>query len=134
MNKQKNDGNKIKLGIFVSQQKRFEADDVMRSMAFKVGRVVNGASKIQSHVYLVSPDKDILQAVTEEVTVYIPKIGNAPERLIGPKEIPKIKSGLRAAQFLDLQILLGDAIDDIPRDLSNVSQVWKLVVSGVHYL
>lgn len=96
-----------KLGLFVTQQKRFEADDVMRSCGWKLG-------KGNVLIYLVSLDKDIIQAVTDNVHIYIPEVDRRPESILMPADVIAKKKGLTARQFLDLQILIGDEIDCVP--------------------
>lgn len=98
------------LGLFVSHQKRFEADDFMRSGAWKLSSTPTAKHK----TVLVSPDKDVLQAVNERVVVFVPEVGKIPERWIREEDVRKKKHGLSPAQFLDLQILQGDGVDDIP--------------------
>lgn len=97
------------VGIFVTHPKRFEADDSMRSAAWRLCK-----NHPETLMYLVSPDKDIVQAVDENVHIYIPEVNKVPERIIKPEDVPRLRGGLTALQFLDRQILLGDAVDNIP--------------------
>ena len=97
------------LGIRVIHLKKFEADDVMISAAWVLAR-----NKPQNHVYLDTNDKDMIQGITENVSIYHAEMLNRPEEILTLKTMPKMKHGLSPKQFLDLQILLGDGVDSIP--------------------
>ena len=96
------------LGIRVVQMKRYEADDVLISVADKIGK------KQGNHVYLLTLDKDMVQAVTDQVSIFYPEMQNRPEKIVTVADVKILKHGLTPRQFLDLQILMGDGVDGIP--------------------
>ena len=97
------------VGLFVTHPKRFEADDSLASAAWRLCK-----NHPDTLMYLTSLDKDVIQCVTENVHIHIPEVGKMPERIIKPADVPRLRKGLTASQFLDLQILLGDSIDNVP--------------------
>lgn len=95
------------LGIPVLMEKGFEADDVIGSMAKR-------AEKEGFEVYMVTPDKDYGQLVSEHIHQYRPgKSGNEAEIL----DIQAIcsKYGIeRTEQVIDMLSICGDASDNVP--------------------
>lgn len=84
----------------------FEADDV-------IGTVANLAEKEGFDVYMMTPDKDYGQLVTEHIFMYRPKFGGDYE-ILGVKEVLE-KYGLKSTeQVIDLLGLMGDSSDNIP--------------------
>ena len=85
----------------------FEADDVIGTLACK-------AEKEGFEVFMMTPDKDYCQLVTEHVKQYRPAfMGNAAE--IVDVERVKEKFGVkRVEQVIDILGLMGDASDNIP--------------------
>lgn len=84
----------------------FEADDVIGTLALR-------ASQAGREVYMVTPDKDYGQLVSESVRMYRPMQGGGYE-IWGVKEINE-KFGLSSpAQVIDYLALLGDKVDNIP--------------------
>ncbi|MCQ2218493.1 MAG: DNA polymerase I [Paludibacteraceae bacterium] len=84
----------------------FEADDV-------VGTVAKMAEKQGFKVFMLTPDKDYAQLVTDNILIYRPKHGGGYETLgiEGVKE----KWGLTSPeQVIDLLGLMGDSSDNIP--------------------
>ena len=85
----------------------YEADDVIGTLACQ-------ADRQGIETYMMTPDKDYGQLVTEHVRIYRPAIGkNAPE-IMGPAEV-NAKWGLsHPTQVIDMLGLMGDAVDNIP--------------------
>lgn len=84
----------------------YEADDV-------IGTVSHLAEKEGFDVYMMTPDKDYGQLVTEHVFMYRPKFGGDYE-ILGVKEVLE-KYGLTSTeQVIDLLGLMGDSSDNIP--------------------
>lgn len=84
----------------------FEADDV-------IGTIAGQAEKEGFDVYMMTPDKDYGQLVTEHVFMYRPRFGGGFDTL-GVEEVKakfEIESPL---QVIDLLGLMGDASDNIP--------------------
>ncbi len=84
----------------------FEADDV-------IGTVSKLAEKEGFEVYMMTPDKDYGQLVSEHIFMYRPKFGGDYE-VLGVPEVLK-KYGLTSVtQVIDLLGLMGDTSDNIP--------------------
>lgn len=85
---------------------RFEADDV-------IGTVSKLAEKEGFEVYMMTPDKDYGQLVSEHIFMYRPKFGGDYEVLGVPEVLNKY--GLTSVtQVIDLLGLMGDTSDNIP--------------------
>jgi DNA polymerase-1 len=85
----------------------FEADDI-------IGTLAKRAEENDFHTYMMTPDKDFGQLVSDKIFIYKPGYkGGAPEKL-GIAEI-KAKYGIeRADQVIDILGLMGDSVDNIP--------------------
>ncbi len=85
----------------------YEADDVIGTLAKK-------AEEQDFKVYMMTPDKDFGQLVSDNIFMYKPaRMGNKPE-VLGVTEIcEKYKISL-PEQFIDILGLWGDASDNIP--------------------
>jgi len=85
----------------------YEADDVIGTLAKK-------AEKKGFITYMMTPDKDFGQLVSDHIFMYKPaRMGNKAE-VLGPSEICT-KYGLkRPEQFIDILGLWGDVSDNIP--------------------
>ena len=84
----------------------YEADDVIGTMA-------KLAEKVGFEVYMLTPDKDYGQLVSDHIFMYRPKHTGGFE-IMGPNEV-KAKYELNShEQVIDLLGLMGDASDNIP--------------------
>ena len=93
--------------IPVVQVEGYEADDVIGTLA------LNAAGK-GYRVYMVTPDKDFGQLVSENVFMYKPaKSGNDVE-IWGIKEVNERFGLQNPMQVIDILGLMGDAADNIP--------------------
>lgn len=85
----------------------FEADDV-------IGTLARRASTEGFTTYMMTPDKDYGQLVTDNVFMYRPALKGQGFEVRGPKEVCG-KYGLSSpAQVIDLLALEGDASDNVP--------------------
>ena len=85
----------------------FEADDV-------IGTLAKQAEKEGFQVYMVTPDKDYAQLVSENIFMYKPsRQGNGVE-ILGVPEILEKWSIKRVDQVIDVLGLQGDSVDNIP--------------------
>ena len=85
----------------------YEADDV-------IGTLAKQAEKQGYTSYLVTPDKDYGQLVSEHIFLYKPgRQGNDVE-IMGPKEVCEKWGIQRVDQVIDMLGLMGDAVDNIP--------------------
>lgn len=84
----------------------FEADDIIGTLAKK-------AEKEGFDTYMVTPDKDFAQLVTEHIFMYRPVFGGGYETW----GIPEVKEKFeveRPEQVIDLLGMMGDSADNIP--------------------
>lgn len=94
-------------GIPVVEVPGYEADDV-------IGTIAHIAEKEGFTTYMMTPDKDYGQLVTDSVFMYKPSIRGNEVEIRGPKEVCE-KYGIHSPrQVIDLLALEGDAIDNIP--------------------
>ncbi len=92
--------------IPILQVDGYEADDVIGTLATKAG-----AHDIKT--YMLTPDKDYGQLVTENVFIYRPRHGGGYE-VMGPEEV-KAKYGIPSTNaVIDLLALMGDSADNFP--------------------
>ena len=85
----------------------FEADDVIGTLAHK-------ADEKGITTYMMTPDKDYCQLVTDKALIYRPKYGNNGYEVMGPAQVME-KYGLRSTlQVIDMLGLMGDSSDNIP--------------------
>lgn len=85
----------------------FEADDVIGTLSLK-------AEKEGFKTYMMTPDKDFGQLVSEHSFIYRPRYGSSEFEVMGIEEVNK-KFGLdHPCQIIDLLSLMGDASDNIP--------------------
>jgi DNA polymerase-1 len=85
----------------------YEADDVIGTLSHK-------AEKEGFVTYMMTPDKDFGQLVTDKVLIYKPAKFGAPAQVLGPKEICEKYGISQPAQVIDILGLWGDASDNIP--------------------
>ena len=85
----------------------YEADDVIGTLAKK-------AEKEGFITYMVTPDKDFGQLVTEKIKMYKPGRQGSPPEVLGIKEICDRWGLERTEQVIDMLGLMGDAVDNIP--------------------
>ncbi len=85
----------------------YEADDV-------IGTLSKQAEKAGYEVFMVTPDKDYGQLVSENVKIYKPGYQGGDVEIMGPKEVCE-KWGIQSVdQVIDMLGLMGDAVDNIP--------------------
>lgn len=85
----------------------FEADDVIGFLAKKAA--VEGYE-----VYMMTPDKDFGQLVTEQIRMFRPGRGGNPAEVWGPDEIREKFDVDDPIQVIDLLGMMGDSADNIP--------------------
>jgi DNA polymerase-1 len=85
----------------------FEADDI-------IGTLVQRAEAQGFTSYMVTPDKDFGQLITDHIFLYKPsRMGNGIE-ILGPPEIRQRWGIQRPEQVVDILALMGDSSDNIP--------------------
>ena len=85
----------------------YEADDVIGTLSHK-------AEKEGFITYMMTPDKDFGQLVTDKVFIYKPAKFGAPAQVLGPKDICEKYGISNPTQVIDILGLWGDASDNIP--------------------
>ncbi|MFZ1785609.1 MAG: DNA polymerase I [Ferruginibacter sp.] len=85
----------------------YEADDVIGALAKK-------AEKEGYEVYMVTPDKDYGQLVSENIKIYKPPYQGGKFEIMGPREVCEKWDIERVDQVIDMLGLMGDAVDNIP--------------------
>ena len=85
----------------------YEADDIIGTFSVK-------AEQAGFETFMMTPDKDYGQLVTEHVHIYKPaRLGNGAE-VLGVKEVCEKYGIERPSQVIDILGLMGDAVDNIP--------------------
>ncbi|MCK8522467.1 DNA polymerase I [Aquimarina sp. D1M17] len=93
--------------IPIIEQAGVEADDL-------IGTIAKQAEKEGFQTYMVTPDKDYAQLVSENIFMYRPaRMGNGIE-IWGIPEVQKKFEVERPEQVIDYLGMMGDAVDNIP--------------------
>ena len=95
------------LNIPIIESDGYEADDV-------IGTLSKQAEKLGYEVYMVTPDKDYGQLVTDKVKIYKPGYQGGDVEVMGPKEVCDKWCIDSVDQVIDILGLMGDAVDNIP--------------------
>jgi DNA polymerase I len=85
----------------------YEADDVIGTLAKK-------AEKEGFRVFMMTPDKDYGQLVSDNIVMYKPARANNEAEILGRAEILSLYSIQDPVQVIDILALWGDASDNIP--------------------
>jgi len=93
--------------IPVVEMDGFEADDV-------IGTLAKQAEAAGYEVYMVTPDKDYGQLVSERIKIYKPPYQGSVHEILGPKEICEKWDIKNVSQVIDILGMMGDAVDNIP--------------------
>jgi DNA polymerase-1 len=85
----------------------YEADDV-------IGTLSKQAAKAGYEVFMVTPDKDYGQLVSEQIKIYKPGYQGGDVEIMGPAEVCAKWNIKDVSQVIDILGLMGDAVDNIP--------------------
>jgi DNA polymerase-1 len=85
----------------------YEADDVIGTIACK-------AEKEGYQIFMVTPDKDFAQCVTENIKIYKPGLKGADFEILGVEEVKAKYEIEDPKQVIDFLAMMGDAVDNIP--------------------
>lgn len=85
----------------------YEADDI-------IGTLAQQAEKQGYQVFMVTPDKDFGQLVTEKILIYKPGYQGGSVEIMGEKEVCAKWNIQSVKQVIDVLGLMGDASDNIP--------------------
>ena len=95
------------MNIPVLMVKGYEADDVIGSMAKR-------AEKEGFDVYMVTPDKDYAQLISEHITQFKPGKSGGEDELVDVQKICEKFSIKTPEQFIEILTICGDSSDNIP--------------------
>ena len=85
-----------------------EADDV-------IGTIAAQAEAAGFHTWLVTPDKDLAQLVTDRTTLYrVSRTPGSPASIFGPAQVRERWGVTDVSQVVDVLALVGDSVDNIP--------------------
>jgi DNA polymerase-1 len=93
--------------IPVLSQDGLEADDIIGILAKK-------ADSLCMETFMVTPDKDFGQLVTDHIKIYKPGRQGSDVEILGPAEVCAKWGIERPTQVIDILALMGDAVDNIP--------------------
>lgn len=85
----------------------YEADDI-------IGALAKQAEQEGFDVYMVTPDKDYGQLVSEKIFIYKPPAFGNKAEVLGEKEVCEKWGINHVSQVIDILGLMGDASDNIP--------------------
>jgi len=85
----------------------YEADDIIGTIACK-------AEKQGYNVFMVTPDKDFAQLVTDNIKIYKPSMKGSDIEILGVEEIKAKYEINDPKQIIDYLGMMGDAVDNIP--------------------
>ncbi|MDX2045197.1 MAG: DNA polymerase I [Chitinophagaceae bacterium] len=85
----------------------YEADDV-------IGTLAQQAAKAGYTVYMVTPDKDYGQLVSDKIFIYKPGYQGGDVEIMGPGEVCAKWNIKEVKQVIDVLGLMGDSVDNIP--------------------
>ncbi len=85
----------------------YEADDI-------IGGLAQQAEKEGFEVFMVTPDKDFGQLVTDKIKIYKPGYQGGKVEILGAKEICEKWNIKDVSLVIDMLGLMGDSIDNIP--------------------
>ncbi|MEO6187980.1 MAG: DNA polymerase I [Ginsengibacter sp.] len=85
----------------------YEADDI-------IGALAQQAETEGYEVFMVTPDKDFGQLVTDKIKIYKPGYQGGKVEIMGVKEVCEKWNIKNVSQVIDILGLMGDASDNIP--------------------
>ncbi|HIR83286.1 MAG TPA: DNA polymerase I [Candidatus Cryptobacteroides pullicola] len=85
----------------------FEADDTIGSAAVRF-------ASDDMDIYMVTPDKDYGQLVTEHIFQYRPGKSGSDNEILGPREVCDKWKIASCSQVIDILALCGDSSDNVP--------------------
>ncbi len=93
--------------IDVVEEAGYEADDT-------IGTLAKRAEKEGFKVYMMTPDKDFAQLVSDNIFMYKPGRSGNPVEILGPEEVKEKFLIDNPLQVIDILALWGDSADNIP--------------------
>ena len=93
------------LGLHTLELAGYEADDILGTVA------AWGQDEGDTHTYVLSGDRDLLQLIDDRTTVLLATTGDT---LSFDRDAFFAKYGIEPSEFVDLKALMGDSSDNIP--------------------
>lgn len=93
------------MNIPLLEDPEYEADDF-------IGSITKKYANDELHCYIVSRDKDFMQLVNKNVSLFKPVLGGE-EQIVGVDGVIQ-KFGVRPEQVVDVLALMGDTADNVP--------------------
>ncbi|WP_300600146.1 DNA polymerase I [Niabella sp.] len=93
--------------IPVIESDGYEADDIIGTLSKK-------AAAEGYEVFMVTPDKDYGQLVSDKIKIYKPGYQGGDVEIMGPEEVCAKWNIKSVSQVIDVLGLMGDAVDNIP--------------------
>ena len=93
------------LGFHTLELEGYEADDILGTVARLGGEAED------THTYVLSGDRDLLQLIDDRTTVLLASTGDT---LSFDRDAFFAKYGIEPSEFVDLKALMGDSSDNIP--------------------
>ncbi len=91
------------MGLIQISQEGYEADDIIGTLS----------AESEMEVVILTGDQDLMQLVTDKVSLLLPPRGKVPAMLYGPEQVVE-KYKVSVSQFVDYKALVGDPSDNIP--------------------
>jgi DNA polymerase-1 len=95
------------MGISIFETDGYEADDI-------IGTLAKNAERNNFQVYMVTPDKDYAQLVSESILMYKPKHSGNDVEIWGVNEVCASFGINEPKQVIDILAIWGDASDNVP--------------------
>ncbi|MDR1553415.1 MAG: DNA polymerase I [Prevotellaceae bacterium] len=95
------------MGIAIFEIDGYEADDI-------IGTLAKNAERNNFQVYMVTPDKDYAQLVSESIFMYKPKHSGNDVEIWGVNEVCANFEINKPEQIIDILAIWGDASDNVP--------------------
>ena len=94
-------------GITIFEESGYEADDV-------IGTLATQAAEKGFETYMVTPDKDYCQLVTDHIHIINPSHGKNNAEILGPADVIEKYGLTRPSQVIDMLGLMVDVVDNVP--------------------
>jgi len=92
----------------------FEADDLIATITTKALKKINkNKKKLVNEVVIITGDKDLMQLVDNQVSLFVPIRGLSETKIFKPDDVQE-KLGVLPTQVIDLKALMGDMSDNYP--------------------
>jgi len=92
----------------------FEADDLIATITYKALKKINkNKKKLVNEVVIITGDKDLMQLVDNQVSLFVPIRGLSETKIFKPDDVQE-KLGVLPTQVIDLKALMGDMSDNYP--------------------